>query len=235
MTEASFEYIGNELELFATAKNWKQYIARLIRPYITGDVLEVGAGIGSNTLLFSTPTVKSWILLEPDKKFCQELEFFIHANSLPAGYAVFNGYTNELTQKFDTIIYIDVIEHIAEDKKELTTAASLLKKGGSLIVLSPAHNSLMSKFDKAIGHYRRYSKKMLMDISNEQLIIEKIFYTDSLGLMASFANKYLLKQAYPTKKQVAFWDTFIVPVSRLLDKLLFYKAGKTIIAVWTKK
>lgn len=235
MSEASFEYIGNELELFAAAKNWKGYIANLIKQYIKGDVLEAGAGIGSNTMVFFTPEVTSWLLLEPDKKFCTVLETLLAENHLPAKCFVFNGYSNELSNKFDTIIYIDVIEHIEDDKKEIDTATSLLKKGGKLIVLSPAHNFLMSPFDKAIGHFRRYSKKTIINTANENLAAVKIIYADSMGLVASLANKYFLKQQYPTKKQIHFWDTFIVPVSKIIDRILFYKAGKTIIAVWTKK
>ena len=190
MSEASFEYIGNELELFAAAKNWKSYIAELIRPYIKGDVLEVGAGIGSNTLLFITPEVHSWLLLEPDKKFCTTLNNLLQENKLPRICSVFNGYSANLSKKFDTIIYIDVIEHIEDDKKEIATATELLNQDGKLIVLSPAHNNLMSQFDKAIGHYRRYSKKMLLNTGNDKLSVEKIIFADSAGLIASFTNKY---------------------------------------------
>jgi len=235
MSEASFEYIGNELELFAAAKNWKKYVAELIKPYIKGDVLEAGAGIGSNTLLFITPEVRSWLLLEPDKHFSSALNNLVIEKKLPGFCSTFNGYTSELTKKFDTIIYIDVIEHIEDDKKEIETVTKLLNPGGRLIVLSPAHNNLMSPFDKAIGHYRRYSKKTLLALTNDKLITEKIIFTDSAGLMASFANKYFLKQEYPTKKQIALWDSYLVPVSKITDRILFHKTGKTIIAVWKKK
>ena len=104
MSGASFAYIGNELELFAAAKNWKNYVAQLIKPYIKGDVLEAGAGIGTNTNLFFTPEVKSWLLLEPDKNFSIELESKINEGVLPKQCTVFNGYTSQLQKKFDAII-----------------------------------------------------------------------------------------------------------------------------------
>ncbi|MFT3681420.1 MAG: class I SAM-dependent methyltransferase [Ferruginibacter sp.] len=235
MSEASFEYIGNELELFAAAKNWKLYVASLIKPFIKGDVLEAGAGIGTNTNLFFTPAVQHWTLLEPDKNFCIEIEKRISDKILPGGCTVFNGYTNELNAQFDTIIYIDVLEHIEDDKKEIETAAALLRSGGHLIALSPAYDFLMSPFDKAIGHFRRYNKKELLSKAGDHLTNEKIFYADSMGLATSLANKYLLKQQYPTKKQISFWDSFIIPVSKITDKLILHSAGRSVIGIWSKK
>jgi hypothetical protein len=93
----------------------------------------------------------------------------------------------------------------------------------------------MSPFDHAIGHYRRYSNKTLAATANENLLVEKIIYADSVGYFASLANKIILKQQYPTKKQIHFWDTWMVPLSKWVDRILFYKAGKSVIGIWKKK
>lgn len=237
MQDNLYQYIGKELELFSAAKNWKKYVAQLITPYIHGNVLEVGAGIGTNTVLFFNNTVASWILLEPDKNSCTVLETLLSTNKLPSNCSVINGYTKDITvtELFDTIIYIDVIEHIEDDKNEIATATNLLKQNGNLVVLSPAHQYLMSPFDKAIGHHRRYSKKRMLSIASERLTTVKIINVDSMGLFASLANKYFLKQPYPGKNQIAFWDNWMIPVSKIIDRILFYKSGKTIITIWKKK
>jgi SAM-dependent methyltransferase len=237
MLSESFHYTGNELELFSEARNWKKYVATLIKPYISGNVLEAGAGIGTNTTLFYTPTVTNWVLLEPDKAFFNVLESLHAAKQLPPHCTVIHGFSSDIKQKetFDTIIYIDVIEHIEKDKEEVERAIRLLKKNGRLIILSPAHNFLMSPFDKAIGHFRRYSKKIMKELVNEQMKKEKIIYADSMGFFASMANKYLLKQEYPTKQQILFWDHRIIPVSKISDRILFNTLGKTVIGIWTKK
>ena len=237
MSSEPFHYIGNELELFSEAKNWKQYVAALITPWIKGDVLEVGAGIGTNTGLFYSSSVRSWLLLEPDQKFCKILESRLSEKLLPSICTVLNGYTSNIKkqEQFDTIIYIDVLEHIADDKAEMQTASRLLKKGGRLIILSPAHNFLMSPFDMAIGHYRRYSKKTLHALADEALIPDKLIYADTIGFFTVLANKYFLKQKSPTIKQINFWDKWIIPVSRVIDPILFYSAGKSVIGIWTKK
>lgn len=236
MNKADYLYTGKELELFSAAKNWKHYIASLLKPFIQGDVLEAGTGIGSNTALFFTTKVNSWTLLEPDVKFYEVLKTLLALQKLPGLCTVFHGYTSDIKEiKFDTVIYIDVIEHIEDDRGEIAIASHLLKKNGRLIILSPAHNYLMSAFDKAIGHYRRYSDRSLMSIAHENLEPLKIMYVDSVGFFASLANRLFLKQQYPSVNQINFWDKWMIPFSKVLDRILFYKAGKTIIAVWQKK
>src|SRR6185503_3856669 len=120
---------------------------------------------------------------------------------------------------FDTILYIDVLEHIEDDRRELERAACRLKPGGRIIVLSPAHGWLYSPFDKAIGHCRRYTTTMLRELTPPALRIEKAFYLDSVGLLASSANRLLLKQSMPRPKQLKVWDKLMVPCSRLLDPI----------------
>ena len=137
-------------------------------------------------------------------------------------------------QQFDTIIYIDVLEHIENDRDELNQAASHLRQGGHLIVLSPAHQRLFSPFDAAIGHFRRYNRAMLRSVSPGSLRVELMKYLDSAGLILSAANMLFLRQSMPTKAQLHFWDHWVVPVSRVLDKLFMYSVGKTIIAVWRR-
>jgi SAM-dependent methyltransferase len=137
-------------------------------------------------------------------------------------------------QEFDTIIYIDVLEHISNDREELIHAGSHLRPGGHLIVLSPAHQRLFSPFDAAIGHFRRYNSAMLRAISPAGLRLERMRYLDCAGLILSAANMLLLRQSMPTRAQLRFWDHWVIPVSRILDKLFRYSIGKTIIAVWRK-
>jgi len=205
-------------------------------PFIKGDVLEVGAGIGSTTNYLYDGSQRSWLCLEPDPGLFKELEAKIENKELPDRCACVKGIVSDLDphQKFDTILYIDVIEHIEDDKAELRQAAEKLNEGGHLIVLVPAHQSLFSKFDTAIGHFRRYDKKMLAPIAPPSLQLKKIKYLDSMGLLASLANKYFLKQDYPTLDQIHFWNNLIIPISRVTDILTNYNLGKTLIGIWQK-
>jgi SAM-dependent methyltransferase len=235
MTEIA--YPGNELELFEHATAWKAYYGRFLAPFLKGKVLEVGAGIGGTTRELCDGTQEKWICLEPDPGLYASLQNKIAGGHLPDCCTAVEGTTADLQQeeKFDAIMYIDVIEHIEQDADELSRAKSLLAEGGYLIVLVPAHQFLFNEFDRAIGHYRRYNKKMLKATGPDGVSLVKLFYLDSCGLIASLVNKYFLKQTYPTLTQVNFWNRFIIPLSKITDILLNHNAGKTLVAIWRKK
>lgn len=133
---------------------------------------------------------------------------------------------------FDLIIHIDVLEHIQDDRAELARAADHLRPDGRLIVLAPAHEWLFSRFDKAIGHYRRYDKRKLADLAPKCLKLERFLYLDCVGLCASLANRLFLRQTLPSLRQIKIWDGIMVPCSKWLDSLLSYRTGKSVLAVW---
>lgn len=233
---SDFRYVGSELELFAGVHNWKSYWSGRIRPYITGDVLEVGAGIGSNTPFLDSGGNGRWVCLEPDSRLISQLiQNLAKEKSLRAREAV-SGTLGSLDagQTFDTIIYVDVLEHIENDREELEHAASRLRPGGRIIVLSPAHQRLFTPFDAAIGHFRRYNRPMLRRISPPGLQLETLIYLDSAGLALSLANLLFLRQSMPTKAQLRIWDGWVVPVSRVLDRCLFNSVGKSIVGIWRR-
>jgi hypothetical protein len=228
-------YVGSELALFAAARNWKSYWCRHVRPFVKGDVLEVGAGIGSNTLLMDPGGTGRWVCLEPDPKLLVQLRANItdvKGRSREALCGTLS--TLSAVEVFETIIYIDVLEHIERDYDELVSAVSRLKAGGRVIVLSPAHQFLMTDFDRSIGHFRRYNERSLAAISPPGATLERLIYLDSVGVLASAANRLFLRQKMPTPGNIRFWDTFMVPVSTVLDKVFFHQVGKSILAVWRK-
>jgi len=228
------EYIGSELTLFSHAINWKSYFAKAIKPYIKGDVLEVGAGLGVNSKFLLNPQVSSWHYLEPDEKLCSQIQ-----ENMPAGlqqYAITAGTINALEGlSFDTVLYIDVLEHIAQSTEELEKLQRFVTPGGHLIILVPAYNFLFSEFDKSIGHYRRYNKRIIKSEVPQGFAQVKLFYLDSLGVIASIANKLFLHQDNPTAKQVSFWDKVIVPLSKITDKVFFRSFGKSLIGIYRRK
>jgi hypothetical protein len=135
---------------------------------------------------------------------------------------------------FDAIIYIDVLEHIKDDGTELGRAASHLKPGGVVAILSPAHQWLFTPFDQAVGHYRRYNKAMLRAIAPQNCEEVRMVYLDSVGMSASMANRLLLQSAHAKAGQVLFWDRFLIPISRIADPVLRYAVGKSVLAVWRR-
>jgi len=230
-----FKYVGSELDLFAAVHNWKSYWSSRIRPFIRGDVLEVGAGIGANTAYLDGGGNRRWVCLEPDAQLVDRMAGNLRQTAGSRRYEIVCGTAQNFgAEDFDTILYIDVLEHIDHDREELESAAMLLRDGGRLIVLAPAHPCLFTPFDAAIGHFRRYNRTMLRNISPASLRIEKLWYLDSAGFLLSAANRLLLSQSMPTKAQLAFWDRCVVPVSRVLDPCFFGLAGKSVIGIWLR-
>ena len=227
-------YVGSELSLFAKARNWKRYILRELRPFIRGDVLEVGAGEGGTRRFLLSARWTSWTCLEPDRRLAGLLAKEVGLD--PRTQVVESRLSGlDENRKYDTVLYIDVLEHIEDDRSELRLAAMHLRPGGALVVLAPAHGWLFSKFDEAVGHYRRYSRSSLRAVGPSELNLIRLNYLDSVGLFASLANRLFLRQSIPTARQIAFWDSAMVPCSRVLDAVLLKALGKTVVAVWQRR
>lgn len=233
MTGDAYAYPGGELELFEHARNWKRYWAKRIKPFLGETVAEVGAGIGANTRALISSRVL-WTCIEPDGALAARIEQLVELGQLGANCTVQATTLARLSpsKRFDTILYIDVLEHIADDRAELAEAARRLSPEGHLVVLSPAHQWLFTPFDAAIGHVRRYTAKSLRALSPPGLRPRVFQYLDSVGLLASLANLLVLKASMPTQAQIRFWDQVMVPASRLLDPLTGFRAGKSVLAVW---
>jgi len=202
-------------------------------------VLEVGAGIGATTRALREGGVVRWACLEPDASLAGRLSSSLRLPSSESGTItdVIVGTTADLPgdRQYDAVLYIDVLEHIEDDQRELATAAALLRTGGHLVVVSPAHQWLFSPFDRAIGHHRRYSRASLESIVPPGLSKVRLRYLDSVGMLASLANRFLMKSGMPRSGQLAFWDRILVPCSRPCDALLGYRFGKTLLGVWVRE
>jgi len=231
-----FEYIGDELELFRHAHNWKKYYGEMIKPFFGAKVLEVGAGIGATTEFLFSADVRRWVCLEPDEKMAAVIAAKIESGELPDRCEAASLSVSALSpdEKFDSILYIDVLEHIDDDASEIEAATRHLRPGGHLIVMSPAHQFLYTPFDRAIGHFRRYNKRTLSSLAPTSLKAVRLDYLDSIGAFASIGNKLLLRQSMPTLKQILLWDRRLVPISTYIDPILGFRAGKSILGIWKK-
>jgi hypothetical protein len=230
---ADYHYKGDELALFAHAHNWKDYWISQLAPFVKGDVLEVGAGIGSNTTKLRHLSMGQWLCLEPDELLLSELQGNVVTNiSSPIEVVGGTVYTLPEDLLFDTALYIDVLEHITDDVAEIAAVAKHIRSSGHIIVLSPAHQLLYSPFDRAIGHHRRYNRASLLRCTPPNVQPILVCYLDSAGYFLSLANRILLNQSKPTLKQILLWDNYILPASRFIDPLLGFHFGKSILGVW---
>jgi SAM-dependent methyltransferase len=229
-------YPGRELDLFALAANWKAYVKAEIGQYLVGNVLEVGAGIGGTTAILNDGTARRWVCLEPDPVQAKQLRSLVAQQCASRSTIVVAGSLRTLAESpfFDCVLYVDVLEHIDDDRGQIEMAAKLVRRGGYIVILSPAHQWLFSEFDKSIGHLRRYNKRSLRSLLPLGWIEQKLIYLDCVGVLLSLGNVLALRQALPTRSQIAFWDSVCVPISRLADRILGGNFGKSVLAVWQK-
>lgn len=238
MSSSSYVYVGSELDLFAAATNWKGYVRRQIVPYLGRNVLEVGAGHGGTTsaMCLDPAAHDRWVCLEPDHELADRAAAAIADGRLPSCCEVVRGTLDDLPDgdRYDTLLYMDVMEHIDGHEAEARRAAGRLRPGGYLVILSPAHPFLYTPFDAAIGHCRRYTKRTLRAAIPAELEPTRLAYLDTVGLLASLGNRLVLKSSMPNPKQIALWDKGMVPLSRLVDPVLGYLVGKSVLGVWRK-
>lgn len=231
-------YVGSELELFEAAVTWKSYVRDQIAPHLGPVVIEVGAGIGSTTRALITGRHERWTCLEPDPEMAARIERSVAEGTLPAFCEAATGTLSgheTAAEPVDAILYIDVLEHIENDAEEVRLASRLLRPGGRLVVLAPAHQWLYSPFDEAIGHHRRYSRSSLSALTCEGLRLTTLRSLDAIGLLASAGNRFLLRDAHPTAAQIRIWDRVLVRASRVVDPVLGYRLGKSVLAVWERE
>lgn len=229
-------YVGGELDIFSHAVNWKRYVKETIREHLTGDVLEVGAGIGSTTVAMHDGTADRWVCLEPDLANAKRMMRLLFNRWGKRRPYVIAGSLQAVVQQpsFDCVLYMDVLEHIFDDREQIQAAARRVRQGGHIIILSPAHQWLFSAFDESIGHLRRYNKAQLGSLMPAGWVQIKIAYIDSVGVLLSLGNLLALGKAMPSARQIAFWDRFCIPLSRIMDSVLKGHCGKSVLAVWRK-
>jgi len=225
------QYSGWELKYFDKAKNFRDYQFSLIKKFIKYKVVEVGPGNGfhiksylklASTINLFEPTKKNFLYLK--KKFLKnsKIKFYNQIFKLKEN-------------KYDTIIYLDVLEHIKNSKEELIKAFKSLKKNGHLIINVPAFQHLYSDFDKDVGHYKRYQKKDFEDLIKMLRPQQSLkLYYDSLGYILSLLSKILIKNYKKNfDKKIKIWNYLII-ISKIIDKITLNTFGKSLLIIIKK-
>lgn len=191
-------------------------------------VLDFGAGIGTLAEIFYKKTS-----IKPECfEICKKSQKILTHK----GFKLQNEFLNE--EKYDLIFASNVLEHIEQDSKTIADLKKMLKKDGYLIIVVPAFNLLFSKFDVKVGHFRRYDKKTLKNLcENNELIIENIDFFDSLGFFILLIIKFLRISSCKkiTAKNLIFYDKIIVRINIILDLIFKKICGKNIILIARKK
>ena len=194
-------------------------------------IIDFGAGIGTLSEIIRKSYKKEPICIEIDDNninFLRKRKFNYLKN------------IKEVSESVDLIFSSNVLEHIKNDQETLIEMRKYLNEKGILYLYLPANMILWTKLDVLVGHYRRYEISSLRKLCNNSgFEVIKLHYSDSLGffitLIWKLFNKFFNK-SLPSKSFLIFYDKFIFPFSRVLDKLGFkYLVGKNIVLKAKKK
>lgn len=238
-----FAYTGRELEAMSEASNYHRWILGIFAPYLGRHLVEVGAGLGSfSELILGHHACETLSLVEPSDEMYQELA--IRAERLPASprvetfHASFAETATLITANHpvDSVIYVNVLEHIADDEAELAAIHHALCDHGRVFLFVPALQWLYGAFDERVGHMRRYSKQEL-ETKLRRVGFRTIVssYFDLLGVAPWWIKYRLLGSANMEPGAVRFYDRYVVPAARRVESVIHPPLGKNVIVVAEKK
>jgi 2-polyprenyl-3-methyl-5-hydroxy-6-metoxy-1,4-benzoquinol methylase len=241
ITEINNDPVGAKtLNLISRADRFNQWIYDIIKPFLKGDIFEAGSGIG-NISKFIIKDQYSITLSDINENYCtylkknygrfQNVKDIISIDFQHPEYQInYEGYKN----RFDTIILLNVIEHLEDDNRAVSICNYMLKANGHLIILAPSYPFLFCNLDKELGHYRRYTLKQLSKVieGNKFCLLQKTYF-NFLGIAGWLVSGKILQKGILGKNEMSVFDKF-VPLAKLFDKLILNKAGLSAI-VFAKK
>jgi len=230
---AGSRYFGKDLEAMSFAQNYHRWILSEFAPYLGQIVAEVGAGIGSFSRLLLDSGIARLVAFEPSTNMFPLLVQTLGADERAiAVNACFTPAGNEL--RFDSILYVNVLEHVQDHATELTNAHAALKAGGHLLLFVPALPWLYGSLDRQVGHYRRYKKGELVElVRHAGFDIVKAHYFDAAGIIPWYVAFVLLERPI-SAGSVSLYDRLVVPIARTVERLLRPPIGKNLLLVARK-
>ena len=229
---------ADDLERLGTAHHFFDWVLDEFNAHLGGRILEVGAGAGTITrkLADRYPDCQL-VALEPADNMVEGLAAYAAlSDRVTAHRETLAEYARHGIGDFDSVLYLNVLEHIEDDAGELRLAAQVLRPGGALLVFGPALEALYSDLDYKAGHYRRYSAAGLRRIAEEAgLVVKRSCYFDVLGVPPYYVVYKLLRQTEISGSTMWGYDWVVVPVSRLLQRVLVRPPlGKNVVLVATR-
>jgi SAM-dependent methyltransferase len=222
---------GFEFEALNPAQNYRAALVREFSPFLSGNVVEVGAGIGQMTsLLAALPSVKRLVAVEFEPRFSATFR------RLHPRLDLIEGVVTDVPSglPWDAIVSVNVLEHILEDDLELAYYRRLLAaRGGHLCLFVPAREEIYARIDRDFGHYRRYARPWLRrKLEEAGFSIVALHYFNCIGYFAWWFHFCLLKRRRFDVRSVALFDRMIFPLVHALEsRLLRPPFGQSLLAI----
>jgi len=224
------------LRRMAKLGKYNRWIWDTIKDYVGDRVLEVGAGTGNMTrLLYGRELVVATDKETPyvdilKNNFRRRPGIAVEPLDLDSDDAL------ELSRySFDTVIALNVLEHIDKDTDAMRRIFGILRPGGRFVVYVPADQRLFGSLDETVGHFRRYDKKELQEkMTAAGFDVQRIFYQNSFGRLGWWLNACVLRRTHMPGGQSRLFDIF-VPFIRRIEKRREPARGLSLIAIGEKR
>lgn len=233
--EEAFEYEGSDLEAMGSAVNYPKWIMEEFSPYLRGSVADIGAGTGNFSRFLLGTDLQHLHAFEPCERTHRTLSNrFLGESRFSSVNAFVTEVASDFAERFDAVVYNNVMEHVENDQAELEAVYRMLRPGGRVLIFVPALSWLYSDFDRSLGHYRRYDR----DAGAELLLrsgfaVEVAKYVDVLGILPWWISMKMLKGRL-TPGKVSLYDKVGVPLTRLVEKHIAPPLGKNLLFVGQK-
>jgi SAM-dependent methyltransferase len=218
------------LERLAAAPGYNRWMFERIRPWLGGRVIEIGSGIGNlSAWLVDRERV---LLTDTEPHYLERLRERFAGRS---NVAVARLYLPDVdgavaAQRFDTVVCLNVLEHVADDLASLRAMRALLEPGGRLVLLVPALPALYGTLDEALGHHRRYTVAGLragfVEAGIRPVHVE---YFNLAGIPGWWLAGRVLRRRLIPAGSLALFEA-LVPLFRL-ERLLPWRIGQSLIAI----
>jgi SAM-dependent methyltransferase len=216
------------------AHNDNRWVVGAFAPYIGQSLLEIG--IGHAGYYNYLPPLTSYVGLDIDATTVAEARVrypdrqFVQADAAdPALPELLAG------TPIDTVLCVNVLEHIERDRETIASLLRILTPGGHLLLFVPAFRQLYTDLDRLAGHVRRYSRaEVAALVPSAGYEIARLAYFNPIGGLGWWLNGLISHRSLETKEvtgQVRLFDTWILPVSRLVDPLTSPFFGQSVVCV----
>jgi 2-polyprenyl-3-methyl-5-hydroxy-6-metoxy-1,4-benzoquinol methylase len=233
--QTQVRFATDDLQTMRQARRYQAHIFSQFRPYIGARVLEVGSGIGTTTLAL-VEMADRVVGIEPNRSSVMHLRqtignhprFELHDCHLEECDR-----TTLIAARFDTILCVNVLEHIEDDEQALRRFAEIAEPAnGHVLIFVPAIEAAYGRLDAALGHHRRYSRRSLATLFDRAgLDLEVLKYTNPIGLLAWMFNSYVTRIAAHSSRQIALFEALVAPWALPLERIVQVPVGLSLVAV----
>ena len=223
------------LEVTQSAVNYRKWLTRLTYPYLGDNPLEFGSGIGdyTNELLQLGCCQLTVSENSPTRITVLQDQFLNSPNINVRQLEIEN--TTDIDGACSSIVTLNTIEHLENDGAALRDTLNALTPGGCFVAFTPAFRLLMSRFDKAVSHHRRYTKKTERELLTDNgFEIVTTHYVNSVGWFAWLIGMRILKITPRDSLMLKIWDKIVIPAVSRFESRITPPFGHSILIVGQK-